>query len=299
MTGSAADDAALRRVATLAARQAPQGQVMAAVVEELEGVWGPGTRSAVYRYDADASPTVVAGQEGRSWSGSPPTTPDRDLVTRVLGERRPVRIDHYSPAPEAVPERARDAGVGPAVGCPVVVENRLWGALVVARCAPEPLPPDTEYRISEFAELLSVAIANADARAEAQRLVDQQAALRRVATLVARGAAPEEVFDAVVGEVAQLLGAAQVGLARYEDELEISVVAMRGQDPSTLRPGMRLPIRGDNLSIRVQRTGRSGRFDHRHEGRGAVSDVVRHNDISVTVGAPVFEIGRASCRERV
>ena len=67
---------------------------------------------------------------------------------------------------------------------------------------------------------MATAIANAEARAEVARLADEQAALRRVATLVAQGAAPSAVFDAVAAEVAELLDASAVTLARYDDELD-------------------------------------------------------------------------------
>ena len=163
--------------------------------------------------------------------------------------------------------------------------------MLVARLAPDPLPPDTGELISQFGELVSIAIANAEAGVEVRRLFEEQAALRRVATLVAEGAPPGAVFDAVVVEVAQLLGAAQVGLARYESGQEISVLAMRGHDPSLVRTGMRLPLEGDNLSSRVLRSGSSARFDHRVEGQGRLAEVVRGNDISITVGTPIFVDG--------
>ncbi len=75
-----------------------------------------------------------------------------------------------------------------------------------------------------------LAVAVAIARAEVQRLADEQAALRRVATLVAAGAAPQVVFDAVTGEVAELLRADQIALIRFEPGPEITVLAHRGRD---------------------------------------------------------------------
>ncbi len=68
-----------------------------------------------------------------------------------------------------------------------------------ARYEAEALPPETETRIAQFADLVATAIANAEARTEVERLVEEQAALRRVATLVAEGASPSAVFDAVAG----------------------------------------------------------------------------------------------------
>ena len=82
----------------------------------------------------------------------------------------------------------------------------------------EPLPRDTEERLEKFTELVATAIANAESRTEVERLASQQAALRRVATLVAEGAAPAEVFTAVAWEVAQRFDFAAVTLSRYEDD---------------------------------------------------------------------------------
>jgi PAS domain S-box-containing protein len=123
-------------------------------------------------------------------------------------------------------------------------------------------------------------------------LADEQAALRRVATLVAKGAAPTEVFDAVSVEVARLLGAAQVGLVRYENEQEVLVLAMHGQNPAVPRAGMRLPLEGDSVTGRVSRTGRSARINYGEEGLGAIADIARRSNVNITVGAPITVEGR-------
>ena len=75
----------------------------------------------------------------------------------------------------------------------------------------EPLPPETESRLGQFTDLVATAIANAEARARAERLAEEQAALRRVATLVAQEAPPGEVFAKVAEEVARMLGDVDVG----------------------------------------------------------------------------------------
>ena len=68
-----------------------------------------------------------------------------------------------------------------------------------------PLAAGIEDRLAQFAELAATAIANAQSRAELQSLADEQAALRRVAELVARGAATQEVFDQVTDEASRVL----------------------------------------------------------------------------------------------
>jgi PAS domain S-box-containing protein len=152
---------------------------------------------------------------------------------------------------------------------------------------PQPFPAQAERRVSQFTELVATGIANAEARAEVQRLADEQAALRRVATLVAEGAAPAEVFNAVIGEVAQLVGAAQVGLMRSESSHEISILAQRGQDPAVIRPGMRLPLDGDSVTARVLRTERSARINLYDEPGGTIADIAHRSNVNATVGAPI------------
>src|SRR4029078_13662525 len=90
------------------------------------------------------------------------------------------------------------------VGTPIIVEGCRWGVMIVSSTKEQP-PPETEQHLTQFMELLATAIANADSRAGLSRLAEEQAALRRVATLVARGVPPEEVFAAVVEEGEQLL----------------------------------------------------------------------------------------------
>src|SRR4029078_9084103 len=97
-----------------------------------------------------------------------------------------------------------DAGarvIGAAFGHPSVVVGGIWGAIVAARFGAEPCPPETESRIAQFADLVGTAIHNAETRAEVGRLAPPQAALRRVATLVAEGAPRTAVFDAVAAEM--------------------------------------------------------------------------------------------------
>src|SRR5205807_2353313 len=102
---------------------------------------------------------------------------------------------------------------------------RLWGVMA-AYSPPGPLPPaDTEARLANFTELVATAIANAESRAGLARLAAEQAALRRVATLVARGVPPEEVFASVTEEVGRLIGAHLAGMARYERGRAVTVLA--------------------------------------------------------------------------
>ena len=96
-------------------------------------------------------------------------------------------------------------------------------------------------------------------------LADEQAALRRIATLVARGVPPEEVFAAVTAEVGRLLGGGLAGMARYDSDDTVTVVATwaaesehGGAHPFVPGPW---PLDGGDLASMISRTGRSVRID--------------------------------------
>ena len=97
--------------------------------------------------------------------------------------RRPARIDDYTQATGPVAEVAEALGIRSAVGVPINVQGRLWGAIVVVSTREDPLPSDTEDRLTGFTGLVGTAIANAQARVELREFAEEQAALRRMATL--------------------------------------------------------------------------------------------------------------------
>jgi PAS domain S-box-containing protein len=286
------EQAALRRVATLVAREASPGELLAAVAEEVARVVGAPV--GMVRFEPDGTGTLVAQSE-TPWEPPPLgarfTLDGENVVTAVFRTREAARLDDWTKATGQVAAMAHAVGIRSGVATPIVVEGRLWGTLIAVTSQSEPLPRETDARIGEFTELVATAIANAGARDELSTIVEEQAALRRVATLVAEGAAPTEVFDAVIAEVGQLLGAAQVGLARYENEREFSVLAIRGQSPEILRAGVRLPLDGDSLNARILRTGRSARLNFAEEGSGSVAEILRRDNVNATVGSPIVVDG--------
>jgi signal transduction histidine kinase len=290
--GRLADEqAALRRVATLVAQEAPVADLFAKVAEEVAGVFGQRIDSAILRLDAGDTATVVAvwGDQpvGGIRVGARLPVDGTGVTARVVRERRSVRVDDYAAAEGSIAGHAQTHGIRSAVGCPIVVRGRLWGAMVVAHYEPEPFAADAESRVTKFTELVATAIANAEARAQLTRLADEQAALRRVATLVADAAAPTRVFDAAIVEVARLLGAAQVGMMRAESPDEVTIVAQHGQDPEVTHVGMRVPLDGDSVTSRVLRTGRSSRMNARDDAEGTIAELARRNGAAATVGAPI------------
>src|SRR5712672_2162483 len=92
-------------------------------------------------------------------------------------------------------------------------------------------------------------------------LAEEQAALRRVATLVARGVAPEDVFAAVTEEAGRLMSVEYASLSRYEPDEEITVVAVWGRTGHHVPVGLRWSLGGKNISTLVFQTGRPARID--------------------------------------
>jgi signal transduction histidine kinase len=214
-----------------------------------------------------------------------------NVIGRVLRTQQPARIDDYGDATGLVAENVRSIGVRAAVGVPVLVGGRLWGVMTVGSSGQEPLPAATEMRIGAFTELMATAIANSDARAEIERLAGEQAALRRVATLVARGAETEEVFTAVAREVAEVMHLPVAAVQRYEDDDTTTVTAAWSDRAHPFQPGTRWPYHASGLGGRVRQTGRTGRVKDYSNRRGAFAAQARELGLQSIAGAPIIVDG--------
>ena len=290
----AGEQAALRRVATLVARQPSPGEVFAAVTEEAASLLHLDSANLIV-YERDQTVTVVGACNQRGPSapvGTRGTLEGDNIVGRVFRTQRPARIDKYTDAVGPAAEYARSIGFRAAVGVPVLAGGRLWGVMVVGSSRPEPLPADTEMRIGAFTELIATAIANTAARAELEQVAAEQAALGRVATLVAEVVPPGDVFAAVAAEVAGLFGVPLVGLFRYEREGLATVIAGAGKMSANLGRPWPCPADDPGLVASLQRTGRPLRIDDYTDIRSAVSQPVRELGISMAAGAPVIVNGR-------
>jgi signal transduction histidine kinase len=124
------------------------------------------------------------------------------------------------------------------------------------------------------------------------QLAEEQAALRRVATLVAEGASPTAVFDAVAAEMEGLMDADQVAMGRYEPGDEFTVLSHRGMDASRVPAGARLSHGGESVAARVRRTERPARMDRIERPPGLVAEKARSAGVRVAVGTPIVVDGR-------
>jgi predicted ATPase/signal transduction histidine kinase len=136
---------------------------------------------------------------------------------------------------------------------------------------------------------LAVSLDNAQVYAGYRRIADEQAALRRVATLVARAAPPQEVFTAVAEEVGLLLAADSAILVRYDPpDLEIAGTWIRAGGPPPTPVGGRLPLGGHNVTTMVYHTGRPARIDYDDAISGRIGRVASHDwQLRTSVAGPV------------
>ena len=129
-------------------------------------------------------------------------------------------------------------------------------------------------------------------RDDLRLLADEQSALRRVATLVARGDSPSGVFAAVVKEVCRLLGADITTLFRYESDDTATVVASHSESGPESAVGTRAAVEGENVVVMVSRTGRAARLDGAVRDPGPLAGLSRGREIYARIGAPIVVAGR-------
>jgi signal transduction histidine kinase len=290
------EQAALRRVATLVARGVPQEELFAAVTEEVGRVLVVDAASMA-RYESDSMMTTMAvwtrTGENTVPKGGRHRLGGRNTSTLVFETGSPARIDAYPDASDSIAADIRSTGTRSAVGAPIIVEGRLWGVIHAASTREEPLAADTATRLVSFTELVATAIANAESRAALTRLAQEQAGLRRVATLVAQDVPSEKLFAAVVEEVGCLLEVEYAYLGRYEPDGTIAVVATWGVADERFPVGTRRRLGGHNLVTIVSETGRSARIDEYAENTsGALGDIVREQGVRSGVATPIKVEGR-------
>lgn len=286
------EQTALRRVATLVARGVSQNEVFAAVNQEMARIVGADT-TALMHFDSPNSVTLLAawGSEKTSFPvGMRQTLDDELRAVRDTG-----RSSRFGPAEAAASgpfvDEARRLGVCSSVGVPIVLDGGVWGISYAALLRPEPLPDDTESRMAGFAELVATALANAQTRAALHSLADEQTSLRRVAELVARGAAQQAVLNAIVVEACELFGVDYTALTRYDDDEFSSIVALHNA-PTGVAVGDRKSVTGDTLGVRVFRSGRPARVDTYARLPGPEAARARTHGVTAGAGAPILVEGR-------
>jgi PAS domain S-box-containing protein len=285
----AAREDSLRRIAALVAGGAASGEVFAAIAREVGHVIGL-PLVAVWRYEPDATATVIgawsdrphAFQVGTRWPLDGPT-----ICARVLDTGRPARIDDFTSVPGTIGDAARETGICACAGAPIIVDGQVWGAMSADSIDGAPLPDHIEDRLAEFTELVATAISTTARQEELARLADEQAALRRVATLVARGVAPPDVFAAVAREVGLLLHVDATHMARYESDGTATGVAAWSPTGDHVPVGRQVDLEGESIAAAVFRTGRPARIQSYEHATGPGAALGRELGLRSSVGAPI------------
>jgi PAS domain S-box-containing protein len=271
---AAQEHGALRRVADLVAHGTPPAEVFEAVTTELRVLLSVAA-CTLARYEPDGLVTVLSDSVDIG-AGLPAGTMLRFAVgttgAAIRDNASAVANSDMTKLPSPLRERAERLGVTEAVKVPVLVDGQVWGYLSASWR--DAAPPDIKARMARFTALITMAIGDAEGRAalHASRellaaYAEEQAALRRVATVVASGAATAEVFDTVTVELHRLQDIEGAVLQRFEDGGTATVVAI--SDPLGLiaagnTVGSTVSTENGNLVSLVRHRGRAelmGSFD--------------------------------------
>ncbi len=224
---SAERQAALRRVATVVAQGVPPDDVFSTVTTELAHALRAG-HTALFRYESDGTAVLVAVHD------------ESCAQPMSVGE-------HFSLAGDNVAASVlREGRIAP-----IVVDGQEWGVAVVSSCHGQPFPADTEARLRDFAELVAMAIANAQARSDlnasrtrivtaaddARRRLERDlhdGAQQRLVSLALKARMTELSLPAAQGAIKQQLEEIVQGLGDVSEELR---AISRGIHPAILSKG--------------------------------------------------------------
>jgi PAS domain S-box-containing protein len=281
--------AAQRRLAALVAGGAASADVFVAIAREVGALVGL-PLVAVMRYEADGTASVMGVwskrphpfQAATRWPVDGPT-----IAALVLETGRPARLDDFADSPRRLIGAAREAEIGSVAGAPIIVDGDVWGVMTAAAAERDPLPAHIEDRLAMFTELVVTAISHTASRDQRAQLADEQVALRRVATLVAQGVPPSEVFAAVAREVGLLLGVEWTFMARYEADGTSTGVAGWSPAGDQIPAGTRVNLEGDSVGGVVLRTGRPARMHDYNRAFGPAAALGRERGLRSSVGVPI------------
>ena len=302
------EQAALRRLATLIAHGAPPGEIFGAVAREVARILAA-RHAAVIRYEADGTGTWVgiwnSGRVATMSLGSRPLEKGTaaELVART---GTPGRLEAFEATVGAgeFHSSLRNMGVKSAVGCPIMVGEHVWGAVIAASTS-EPLPGDTEERMRDFTDLLVAAIVNAESHAKLEasrarvlaaadatrRLIERDlhdGTQQRLVSLMLELRAVEAMMPAELEELkgrlsctTQILDEAMEDLRRIARGLHPALLSRKG-----LGPAIKALVRCSSIPVEFHMcAGRrlAERFEATayHVVAEALTNVAKHADASV------------------
>ena len=122
-------------------------------------------------------------------------------------------------------------------------------------------------------------------------LAAREGSLRRIATLVAGGAASTEVFAGIAREVAQVLGMALVVIWRYELDRPATVVGAWGDRPHPFQEGTTWAVEERTAARMLPEVGRPTRIEDFREIGGSIPDAIGKTGIRSGTGAAIVVDG--------
>jgi signal transduction histidine kinase/DNA-binding NarL/FixJ family response regulator len=285
------EQAALRRVATLAAQGVRPDALFSAIARETSRLLGVRAVSLVDFDPETATFSEISATHGRrSAMRASARWPlhSSPLGSMVVATSRPARVDDWTHLPGPVANQHRAEGFRQAIAAPVLIGGVVRGYIGAYAESWETLPAGSEGRLAEFTQLLAIAIANAQARDELQELAESQGALRRVATLVAEGAEPRAVFTAVAVEASRFLRVGAVSLIRWDPQTRLltKIFGTHGERSAVPDGGQWTLDEGPEADLIVQ-TGRPVRIDDWSFLPGPVAARHREQGFGQCVAAPI------------
>jgi signal transduction histidine kinase len=289
--------AALRRLATLVARRTSPNEVFVATANEVKRLFGADF-VVVSRYGSDGTVTVLAHNADPEAAKHLPAVGECISVEggnasgAVLRTGWAARVETFDDATGPVADLARKVGFSSSIGAPIIVGGKVWGHISVASTDARPPPADTEQRLEDFTGLAATAIANAESGSALARLADQQTALRRLATRVAEGVAPDDLFAVMAEEVSRIVDLPAVSVVRYEIDGTATECANFNRGAQLFPTGVRWSIEGTNILRLVRDSSAAARIDDYSGLEGEMAEIVRNSGIRSTVGVPIVVAGR-------
>jgi len=270
-----AEQGALRRIATLVASEAASERVFEQVTTEAAQTLGASAASLA-RFDPDGTVMFIGG-----WSrtgrlaypvGSSMRLDGAGVLAAVRDTGKPQRIHRYDELVGAIGERMTSFGYGSSTAAPIKLGGEVWGALVAAAARDAPFPDGAERRLTDFADLVAQALANADAyrkladsRARIVEATDNErrrlernlhdGAQQRLVTLAlqlrlikAALSGDPTAAESLVGEAGDELGQALSELRELAQGIHPAVLTAQGLRPALTALADRAPV-----PVRVKR----------------------------------------------
>ena len=279
----AAEQAALLRVAALVTGAAAPPVVFDAVTAEASALLA-GRPVTLVRFESGHEIVVLAARGGPVAAGTVIEFEPGTHLDRVRRGGTVDRVDDYALERDVL--LAARYGLAAAVSAPVSAVGRVWGTLT-ATSLTEPLPPGTEDRLDQFAQLVSAVLTNGQSQDRLRALVEEQAALRRVAELAAQDASAEQVLQAVAVEASGLASVEFGMVLRYVDQDGGNQIVALGGAPDNFVLGRRAPGTGDGSVHRVWRTGRAARVESLAQMSGLWPQLASERGFTTSAGVPI------------